>query len=121
AFLQPARLCTRPSRTWPQPGPERVVVLASSDCIRAAVLRAAIGPPRSACTHLTPFHGSLSSVRHALGRVQGSFLVSVRKLIQSWPVVRQLQGDRLGLGPAAQSPRSASLRPRTENAEPVVQ
>ena len=46
--------------------------------------------------------------------------MGVRKLIQSWPVARQLSHDHLGLGPAAQSPRSASLQPRTETAERVV-
>ncbi len=36
----------------------------------------------------------------------------------SWPVVRQLQqGDPLGLGKAAQSPRSAALQPRTATAD----
>ena len=42
--------------------------------------------------------------------------MSVRKLIESWPVVRQLKGDPM----AAQSPRSATLRPRTETADEVV-
>jgi formate dehydrogenase major subunit len=40
---------------------------------------------------------------------------------RSWPVYRQLAGpDRLGRGEAAQSPRSAALRPRTEEADRVV-
>jgi formate dehydrogenase major subunit len=44
----------------------------------------------------------------------------IRKLA-SWPVVRQLrEGDPLALGKAAQSARSASLHPRTEDAEHVV-
>ena len=39
-----------------------------------------------------------------------------------WPVVRQLtEGDPLGLGRAAQSERSKSLRPRLERADHVVQ
>ena len=39
-----------------------------------------------------------------------------------WPVVRQLTGgDRLALGAAARSERSASLEPRTETADRVVQ
>jgi len=39
-----------------------------------------------------------------------------------WPVVRQLrEGDPLGLGRAAQSARSESLRPRIEQADHVVQ
>ncbi len=40
------------------------------------------------------------------------------KWLGSWPVIRQLQqGDPLGLGKAAQSPRSAALRPRTTEAD----
>jgi formate dehydrogenase major subunit len=40
---------------------------------------------------------------------------------RSWPVYRQLAGpDRLGRGKAAESPRSAALRPRTEEADRVV-
>jgi formate dehydrogenase major subunit len=40
---------------------------------------------------------------------------------RSWPVYRQLAGpDRLGRGKAAQSPRSAALRPRTEEADRAV-
>ena len=39
-----------------------------------------------------------------------------------WPVVRQLrEGDPLGLGKAAQSERSRTLRPRLERADRVVQ
>src|SRR5688500_10580547 len=41
-------------------------------------------------------------------------------MVGKWPVLRQLQGDLLGLGPAAQSERSAALRPRTEAADRVV-
>jgi formate dehydrogenase major subunit len=42
--------------------------------------------------------------------------------IASWPVLRQLrEGDPLGLGPAVQSPRSKSLKPRIEDADHVVQ
>jgi formate dehydrogenase major subunit len=41
--------------------------------------------------------------------------------IGSWPVLRQLRsGDRLGLGPAVQSARSAGLRPRIDDAETVA-
>jgi len=48
--------------------------------------------------------------------------MALRKLLASWPVVRQLTGeDRLGLGPAAQSPTSAALRPRTADADKTVQ
>jgi formate dehydrogenase major subunit len=42
--------------------------------------------------------------------------------IAHWPVVRQLrEGDPLGLGRAARSERSRTLRPRTEEADHVVQ
>jgi formate dehydrogenase major subunit len=44
--------------------------------------------------------------------------VDLRKRLGSWPVIRQLQqGDILGLGRAAQSPRSAALEPRTATAD----
>src|SRR4051812_33877535 len=47
--------------------------------------------------------------------------MGVRKLIASWPVVRQLQGDDpLGLGAAAKSPRTEERRARTETADKVV-
>jgi formate dehydrogenase major subunit len=40
---------------------------------------------------------------------------------RSWPVYRQLAGpDRLGRGKAAESARSAALRPRTSEADRVV-
>jgi formate dehydrogenase major subunit len=43
------------------------------------------------------------------------------KLHQSWPAIRQLrEGDPLGLGKAAQSPRSAQLTPRIDHADHVV-
>jgi formate dehydrogenase major subunit len=42
----------------------------------------------------------------------------VKKRLPTWPVLRQLRGhDRLGLGEAAQSPRSAELQPRTAEAD----
>jgi len=44
----------------------------------------------------------------------------MRKLIASWPVLRQLAGDPTGRGPAARSQRSASLTVRTETADRVV-
>ncbi len=48
--------------------------------------------------------------------------MNTRKLIASWPVVRQLTGpDHLGLGEAAQSEQSATLEARTETADRVVQ
>ena len=41
--------------------------------------------------------------------------------VSSWPVLRQLRGDdRLALGAAARSARSAAARPRTEDADRVV-
>ena len=47
--------------------------------------------------------------------------MDVRRALGSWPVVRQLRGDdRLGLGAAAQSERSATLVPRTATADRVV-
>jgi formate dehydrogenase major subunit len=47
--------------------------------------------------------------------------VNLRKAFEAWPVLRQLRGsDRLGLGGAARSPRSAGLAPRTEEADRVV-
>jgi formate dehydrogenase major subunit len=45
----------------------------------------------------------------------------IAKLIQSWPVYRQLTGtDALGRGKAAQSARSAALTPRTAAADQVA-
>jgi formate dehydrogenase major subunit len=47
--------------------------------------------------------------------------VGLPKWLESWPVIRQLQeGDPLGLGKAAQSPRSAALAPRTAEADRVA-
>ena len=47
--------------------------------------------------------------------------MGLREWVSSWPVIRQARGDdRLGLGTAAQSPRTAGLRPRTEEADRVV-
>ena len=46
----------------------------------------------------------------------------VAKLVESWPVVRQLrEGDPLGLGKAVRSERSRTLRPRIDDADHVVQ
>ena len=42
------------------------------------------------------------------------------KLIASWPVLQQLEGDAHALGKAARSPRQASLHPRTRDAQHVV-
>jgi len=48
--------------------------------------------------------------------------VGFTKLLESWPVVRQLrEGDPLGLGKAAQSERSRSLQPRIAHADHVAQ
>jgi formate dehydrogenase major subunit len=47
--------------------------------------------------------------------------VSVKDKLNSWALVRQItQRDPLALGKAAQSKRSAQLRPRTEDVENVV-
>jgi formate dehydrogenase major subunit len=47
--------------------------------------------------------------------------VGLTKLIGSWPVVRQLRdGDPLGLGKAARSERSRTLRPRIDEADHVA-
>jgi formate dehydrogenase major subunit len=47
--------------------------------------------------------------------------VSFSKLVQSWPVLRQLrEGDPLGLGKAVQSEKSAALKPRIDEADHVV-
>ena len=48
--------------------------------------------------------------------------MGLAKLVESWPLVRQLrEGDPLGLGPSVQSPRSKALKPRTDEADHVVQ
>jgi formate dehydrogenase major subunit len=47
--------------------------------------------------------------------------VPLGELIAKWPVVRQVrEGDPLGLGRAAQSERSKSLKPRIDEAENVA-
>jgi formate dehydrogenase major subunit len=47
--------------------------------------------------------------------------VDVGRRVRAWPLLRQLRdGDPLGLGRAARSPRTAELRPRTEEADRVV-
>src|SRR3954465_9993661 len=47
--------------------------------------------------------------------------MGLSKLLESWPALRQLrEGDPLGLGKAVQSPRSRTLVPRIDEAEPVV-
>jgi formate dehydrogenase major subunit len=48
--------------------------------------------------------------------------MALSDLLASWPVLRQLrEGDPLGLGPAVQSPRSKTLRPRIDDADHVVE
>jgi formate dehydrogenase major subunit len=48
--------------------------------------------------------------------------VSFTKLLESWPLARQLrEGDSLGLGKAAQSERSRTLKPRIADADHVAQ
>ncbi len=48
--------------------------------------------------------------------------MELRKLVGTWPVVRQLrEGDPLGLGRAARSERSRTLRPRIDEADRTVQ
>jgi formate dehydrogenase major subunit len=48
--------------------------------------------------------------------------MSLTRLLESWPLVRQVrEGDRLGVGKAAQSTRSRELRPRIADADHVVQ
>ncbi len=45
----------------------------------------------------------------------------MRRLLESWPVVKQLRdGDPLGLGKSARSPHSEQLRPRIADADHVV-
>jgi formate dehydrogenase major subunit len=47
--------------------------------------------------------------------------MDIKKLVESWPVFRQLTGgDRLGRGKAAQSERSLTLTPRTAEADRVA-
>jgi formate dehydrogenase major subunit len=47
--------------------------------------------------------------------------VSFTKLLESWPVVRQIrEGDPLGTGRSVQSRRSRALRPRIEDADSVA-
>jgi formate dehydrogenase major subunit len=48
--------------------------------------------------------------------------VALTRLLESWPVVRQLrEGDPLGLGKAVQSERSKNLEPRIAQADHVAQ
>jgi formate dehydrogenase major subunit len=48
--------------------------------------------------------------------------VTLREAVERWPVLRQLrEGDPLGLGRAARSDRSQALKPRSDEADHVVQ
>ena len=44
----------------------------------------------------------------------------VRAHVGRWPLLRQLDGDRRGLGSAARSARTESLHPRTADADHVI-
>jgi formate dehydrogenase major subunit len=47
--------------------------------------------------------------------------MKLRELLPQWPVVRQLRGDdSTGIAEAVRSPRSASLAPRTDDADRTV-
>ncbi len=46
--------------------------------------------------------------------------MDLRDLVENLPLARQLRGDTLALGPAAQSGPTASLRPRTATADRVA-
>jgi formate dehydrogenase major subunit len=47
--------------------------------------------------------------------------MSLARRVADWPVLRQIRdGDPLGLGKAAQSERSRTLKPRIDNADHVV-
>ncbi len=49
-------------------------------------------------------------------------LVKIRKFVERWPVLRQVAtGDGLALGKSVQSARTQNLRPRTSEADHVVQ
>src|SRR5919108_505843 len=48
--------------------------------------------------------------------------MNLPEVVRRWPVLRQLrEGDLLGLGRAAQSERSRTLKPRSDEADHVVQ
>lgn len=53
-----------------------------------------------------------------MGKTEES--MSMRGSMLRWPVLRQLRGDSLGLGKAAQSSYQESLKPRTAKADRVV-
>ena len=58
---------------------------------------------------------------YAWRRLGRTHSVALSKFLDSWPALRQLrEGDPLGLGKAAQSPRSQSLTPRIDDADHVV-
>jgi len=45
----------------------------------------------------------------------------LRRLVASWPLLRQRDGDLTARGSAARSDQTASLHPRTDDADRVVQ
>jgi formate dehydrogenase major subunit len=58
----------------------------------------------------------------AAARRRKNAFVAFTRLLESWPVVRQLrEGDPLGLGKAARSERSRTLEPRIAHADHVAQ
>src|SRR5512144_941826 len=83
--------------------------------------RSVRGAPRRAASRLPPLPvAELNAIRRVRDGGE-SAAMGVRTWIEGWPVVRQLTGrDLLGRGRAAESPRSASLEPRTSRAETVA-
>jgi formate dehydrogenase major subunit len=58
---------------------------------------------------------------HIGARRRGLIAMDARRWVESWPVYRQFaRGDRLGLGAAVKSKRSAHLKPRVATADKVV-
>ncbi|MBV8598490.1 MAG: hypothetical protein JO017_06680, partial [Actinobacteria bacterium] len=59
--------------------------------------------------------------RSAFLRGRGKLKREIAELVKSWPVLRQLDGDPLGLGKSVQSNRSRTLEPRIAEADHVAQ
>src|SRR5207249_3785277 len=58
--------------------------------------------------------------KHALGGKEAPYM-PLQQRIADWPLIRQFrEGDPLGLGKAAQSERSRTLRPRIDDADHTV-